>query len=80
MEASFGSVAAGGGVTGAIVVGLYLLYKCCYRKKLHSKCCGASLDIEAGEASPVEEKAPTPKPSPMLKPVPSPESPPIISV
>ena len=37
---------AGGGITGAIIAALYIGYKCCYRKKFHSKCCGAEMDVE----------------------------------
>ena len=37
---------AGGGITGAIIASLYIGYKCCYRKKFHSKCCGAEMDVE----------------------------------
>jgi hypothetical protein len=36
---------AGGGVSAGIVAGLYIMYKCCYRKKVRSKCCGGELDV-----------------------------------
>lgn len=36
---------AGGGVSGAIVVSAYFLYKCFYRKKFKSRCCSSSIDI-----------------------------------
>lgn len=57
METSF----IGGGVSGVIMAGLYLAYKCCYRKKLRSKCCGAEMDIETDEAAqPDTPRPPTP--------------------
>lgn len=52
MEANFGTIVAGGGVSSAILAGLYLAYKCCYRRKFRSRCCGASMDVDAGESSP----------------------------
>lgn len=61
---------ATGGVSGGIMAGLYIAYKCCYRRKFRSKCCGSEVDVSAGEPSPVEapkETFPTPKPSPALK-------------
>lgn len=30
---------------------LYVAYKCCYRKKFHSKCCGAEMDVQADAAA-----------------------------
>jgi len=78
---------AGGGVSGGIVAVLYVLYKCCYRRKFHSKCCGATMDVDGGAPSPTEQpvqlempRMATPKPSPQIKPQPAPESPPEISV
>ena len=66
-----GGYLASGGVSGAVVAGLYIAYKCCYRRKFHSKCCGAEMDVGAGEPSPREtvvsfEPKPTPQPSPAL--------------
>ncbi len=88
-----GNMIAGGGVSGGIVAVLYVLYKCCYRRKFHSKCCGASMDVDGGAPSPTEQpvqlemptlagnpRMATPKPSPQIKPQPAPESPPEISV
>jgi hypothetical protein len=49
---------AGGGITGAIVASLYLAYKCCYRKKFKSSCCGAEMNIEADAAAQVEVEVP----------------------
>ncbi len=67
--------AASGGITGAIIAALYIAYKCCYRKKFHSKCCGAEMDLKNdGPPSPEENNVsfqdvkPTPKPSPVLRP------------
>lgn len=62
-----GNYLASGGVSGAVIAGLYLFYKCCYKRKFHSKCCGGEMDIGAGEPSPpkdVQPHFPTPKPSP----------------
>jgi len=82
-----GNMIAGGGVSGGIVAVLYVLYKCCYRRKFHSKCCGATMDVDGGAPSPTEQpvqlempRMATPKPSPQIKPQPAPESPPEISV
>jgi hypothetical protein len=80
MEA--GNFAAAGGVSGAIIAIGFALYKVCYRRKFHSKCCGAEIDV-ASEPSPTKERQidlppvadapasrrPTPHPSPALKPV-----------
>ena len=64
---------ASGGVSGAIIAGLYLAYKCCYRRKFHSKCCGSEMDLSAGEPSPEKKEAvfeppriKTPNPTPVL--------------
>jgi hypothetical protein len=69
-----GGYLASGGVSGGIVAALYMMYKCCYRRKFHSKCCGAEMDVGAGEPSPQQEARvtfehvkPTPRPSPVLK-------------
>lgn len=59
MEANFGTIVAGGGVSSAILAGLYMAYKCCYRRKFRSKCCGASMDVDAGEPSPTGDIHPT---------------------
>ncbi len=58
-DSQIGSVIAGGGVSSAIIATLYVLYKCCYRRKFHSKCCGASMDVDAGEPTPTGQSAPT---------------------
>lgn len=81
MEA--GNFAAAGGVSGAIIAVGYVLYKVCYKKKFHSKCCGAEMDMQ-GEPSPRKEvqiempasadppapasRRPTPRASPALRP------------
>lgn len=44
-----GKFVAGGGVSGAIVASLYLLYKCCNRKKFTSKCCGGEMTVGNNE-------------------------------
>jgi hypothetical protein len=37
---------ASGGVSGAIVCVFYFLYKCLYKKRIHSECCGNTVDIK----------------------------------
>ena len=72
-DSQIGSVIAGGGVSSAIIATLYVLYKCCYRRKFHSKCCGASMDMDADQSSPTNEKPTvievhtTPRASPIIK-------------
>jgi len=36
---------AGGGISGAIVSAIFLLYKICKGRHLKSKCCGSEMDI-----------------------------------
>ena len=75
-----GNSIAGGGVSGAIMVVLYMGYKCCYRKKFKSSCCGASMDISADVNVPadspdrkeVQLEMPEIKPTPKATPKPSP--------
>lgn len=66
-----GTGLAGGGITGAIVASLYFAYKCCYRKKFKSRCCGVSMDIEADTAAPVDIESPAPPAPPPPTPPPS---------
>lgn len=49
-----GNFAATGGVSGAVLAVGYILYKVCYKRKFHSKCCGAEMDV-ATEPSPRKE-------------------------
>jgi cytoskeletal protein RodZ len=51
-----GNYIASGGVSGVIMAGLYVAYKCCYRKKFKSSCCGASMDISADPNVQLEEE------------------------
>jgi hypothetical protein len=46
---------ASGGITGAIFVAGYVLYKLCYKKKFRSKCCGAEMDMQDAGNTPREE-------------------------
>lgn len=81
MEA--GNFAAAGGVSGAIIAVGYAIYKICYRKKFHSKCCGAEMDVgsepsptkevqieipSAADASAPASRRQTPRASPALRP------------
>jgi len=52
-----GNYIASGGVSGAIMVVLYMGYKCCYRKKFKSSCCGAVMDISADPNVQLESEA-----------------------
>lgn len=83
-----GNFAATGGVSGAVLAAGYILYKLCYRKKFHSKCCGAEMDMTQGPPSPdkevkleMPEIKPTPRPSPALRAAEEPAtSPPVLAV
>lgn len=48
--------------TGAAIVGVYLAYKICIRKKFSSKCCGGEFNIQNQDSNPqaVVQVAPTP--------------------
>jgi hypothetical protein len=52
---------AGGGVSGAIVVCAYFLYKCFYRKKFRSRCCNSSVDISEDTNVPPSPDKTSPK-------------------
>lgn len=66
MSDSIQNYIAGGGVSGGIVAGLFIMYKCCYRKKLHSKCCGGELDLSSEPEQAVRVEL---QPSPSVAPV-----------
>lgn len=78
-----GNFAATGGVSGAVLAVGYILYKMCYKRKFHSKCCGAEMDV-ATEPSPTRDTQieippvaaapikPTPKSSPTIRPLDAP--------
>lgn len=57
-----------GGIGGVIVAVVFILYKCCQNKKLHSKCCGGELDVSEDKGSP-RVPPPTPSGTPQLKPI-----------
>ena len=42
----FANILASSGITGAIVISLYITYKICYKKKLKSKCCFGEFQME----------------------------------
>jgi len=60
---------ASGSVSGAIVAVIFVMYKLCKGRKLHSKCCGSELDISSDTIVPtiVIAHEPSPKPSPTIK-------------
>jgi len=47
---------ATGGISGTVVAVFYLLYKCCYKKRIRSSCMGGTLDIKEGQTSPDSTK------------------------
>lgn len=54
-----GNFIASGGVTGAVVVIAYMIYKLCKDKRFKSTCCGASVEVKDSQ----EQQSPvTPKP------------------
>lgn len=55
MDSNIASYVSAGGVSGAVVCVFYFAYKCLYKKKIHSDCCGNTLDIK-GENSPSTSK------------------------
>lgn len=61
---SIGQLLGASGGTGAVIVGMYLIYKICLRKKVQSKCCGGEFNIQNQESNPqaVVQVAPTPAP------------------
>lgn len=50
---------ASGGITGAICIAGYMIYKICYRKKFRSKCCGAEMDLQDTNQSPNKQDSKT---------------------
>lgn len=46
-----GKFMATGGISSAMVAGLYVMYKCCYRRKCRSRCCGGEMSV-SDEPSP----------------------------
>ena len=56
MENSVASYVSAGGVSGAVVCVFYFLYKCLYKKKIHSECCGNTMDIRNSQSSPDTSK------------------------
>lgn len=60
---SIGSLLGATGGTGAVIVGMYLAYKICLRKKVASKCCGGEFNIQNQDSNPtavVQVATPTP--------------------
>lgn len=53
-----GKVMASGGISSAMIAGLYILYKCCYRRKIRSKCCGGEMSV-SDEPSPNSARPPS---------------------
>lgn len=59
---------SGGGVTGAIIIVCWLLYKCCERRS--SRCHSGCMEVSVSDGVPTNTATitPTPNPSPVLKP------------
>ena len=53
-----GKVMASGGISSAMIAALYILYKCCYRRKFRSRCCGGEMSV-SDEPSPNSPRAPS---------------------
>ena len=51
MDNTIGNYLATGGVSGTIVCVFYFLYKCCYKKRIRSSCCGGSFDMKDSQSS-----------------------------
>lgn len=64
MESSIGNYVATGGVSGAVVIVAYFLYKLCENKKFKSQCCGATVEVKEEGHTPniVIRTPPEPKP------------------
>jgi hypothetical protein len=54
MEIPISNFVATGGVTGAVVVVSYMIYKLCQNKKFKSSCCGASMEVREDLPTPSE--------------------------
>jgi hypothetical protein len=69
MEVPIGNYAATGGVTGAVVIVAYFVYKICVTKKFKSSCCGATVEVRDDSSTPniVIRSPPEPEPEPKPK-------------
>ena len=56
MEIPIGNFVATGGVTGAVVVVAYMVYKLCQNKKFKSSCCGATMEVKEDIPTPLTIK------------------------
>jgi hypothetical protein len=52
MEVPIGNYVATGGVTGAVVIVAYFVYKICANKKFKSSCCGAIVEVKDDSSTP----------------------------
>lgn len=46
MDIPISNFVASGGITGAVVVVAYMIYKLCKHKKFKSSCCGAIVEVK----------------------------------
>lgn len=46
MDIPVSNFVASGGVTGAVVVVAYMIYKLCKDKRFKSSCCGATIEVK----------------------------------
>lgn len=47
MDPTIANYVATGGVSGAVVACFYIVYKICYKRKCHSECWGAKIDVKS---------------------------------
>jgi hypothetical protein len=52
MEVPISNYIATGGVSGAVVIVAYLVYKLCKDKKFKSSCCGATMEVKEDQPTP----------------------------
>lgn len=52
MEVPIANFIASGGVSAAVVIIFYMLYKTCEKKKFKSSCCGGVIEVKADIATP----------------------------
>ena len=55
MDPTIGNYVATGGVSGAVVMCFYIIYKLCYKKKCKSKCWGAEMDVKSENSPDLNE-------------------------
>lgn len=54
----FPTTLASSGITGAVILGMYFAYKCCYKKRVASKCCCGEMTLQEEPAQVVVQTTP----------------------